>query len=148
MWSLLRSALIWLMVFAMPVQGMAVSTMAICGPVHERMALSPAAADHDRQAVPAQEQSGRTLAPAAAAWTDDAVSVTDDLQAPVTNRFVHLDKFSCSACASCCSMLAMPVGLSLVGEPDVADTAPAALAVGVSTFFAEGPERPPRPRLA
>lgn len=148
MWSLLRCALIWLMVFAMPVQGMAVSTMALCGPVHERMALSPAAADHDGQAVPAQEQSDRTLAPAAAAWPDDARLGTDDLQAPVTNGFGHLDMFSCSACASCCSTLAMPVGLPLVGDPDVADTTPAALAVGVRTFFAEGPERPPRARLA
>ena len=51
----MRSVLIWLMVLAMPVQGMAASTMVFCGPLHERMMLPPAAADHDESAVPEHE---------------------------------------------------------------------------------------------
>ena len=148
MCSIVRSVLIWLMVLAMPVQGMAASTVVFCGPLHERMMLPPAAADHDESAVPEHEHLWRMQAHAATVLPDDSAAAADAAGMPAMNRFTHPGTFSCSACASCCSMLAIPESFASVGEPDLVNTTPAALAVGVQSFVTEGPERPPRSALA
>ena len=44
---LLRIALLWLIALAIPVQGIAAASMAVCGPSHARMALADIAGPHD-----------------------------------------------------------------------------------------------------
>ena len=147
---LVRSALLWLLLFALPLQGFAAATMLTCGPNHHRVAefTRSAAAesqghathgdphhDHDH-AMGAADAGAVTAADGGAAGAGAGASSAHHLD--------KLSKFKCSACASCCIGAALPAAALLF-----ASFAPAAapsffVAVEPVGFFTDGPDRPPR----
>ncbi|HMO44869.1 MAG TPA: hypothetical protein PKB14_02415 [Rubrivivax sp.] len=146
MGSVLRTVLVWIMVLAMPAQGMAASTMLFCGPSHERM-MPGVGADHHEAAVSAAHDHAATPHVADAADLDHAPS-TGEAGLDDDGKFTDLGQFKCSACASCCSMLALPAGFAQLDEPGLADARPTAPVAAVQSHHAEGLERPPRATLA
>lgn len=143
---LIRTLLIWLLVLAVPAQGLAAATMAFCGPNHHggdsastasQLGSNPAEHAHHGDAAPAPEL--EASAPADEAGADDASAIS---------KASHAAQQKCSACASCCSLGAM---LTTVPVIPVADSAPMVFAAVVPTvdpFAADGPDRPPRNVLA
>ncbi|MCW5664090.1 MAG: hypothetical protein KIT35_09665 [Piscinibacter sp.] len=150
-----RAFLVWVMVFAMPVQGMAASMMRFCGPGHVHMgqgaeldAAAPpawvgepghehAAAGHAMHAHTAAHDDDEASRPSAEAGMDGA----EGLLAP------H-GKFSCSACAACCTALALPASFSLPEAAGPALPRQAAASAPVVSHHPDGPDRPPRAVLA
>jgi hypothetical protein len=135
MGSMLRTVLVWIVALAMPVQGLAASTMRFCGSSHERMTQS-AGADH-HEAVTSATHDHAAAAHAANAADPDAAG-----------KFTDLGQFKCSVCAACCSMLALPAGFALVGDPGLANVMSPAPSVVAPSYLSEGLERPPRAILA
>jgi len=151
-----RAFLVWVMVIAMPMQGLAASAMLFCGPSHERMmrglaidAPAPAHAapghasrqGHDHAAPGhAHAMPGDAAAGHFAAHGDDG----DD----GGGLSPHLGKFSCSACAACCAMLALPASFSPPGVVAAAHPMPASSSAAVPSLPPDGLERPPRAILA
>lgn len=150
-----RAFLVWVMVIAMPVQGMAASVMFFCGPSHERMmqgqmadapvspsshaanpGREPAATGHGvhEQAVPAHPVADE---PATDADGNDA-----------TGLFPHHGKFSCSACAACCSALGLPASFVLPTPSIPEHVAPMPTVEPVASHQPDGLDRPPRTVLA
>lgn len=133
--SRFRTALMWLLLLALPLQGFAAATMLNCGPNHHRMLAAATAGStrvHAHAAVDHHEM-------AKVGGGSDLSSVH------------HLDKvtkFKCSACAACCLGAALPTAaIAIVFIPPAAT-----LAVFVSAshvdFLSGGLDRPPRLLLA
>ena len=144
MWKILKTALVWLVVLAVPAQGFAASTMLFCGPMHERMTSAAGAdgsghhhsagtnSDHDHHAA----VSGQ---PASAAPADAAA----DLE-----KADNLAKFSCSACATCCVGAALVASGSVLPLDNPADERIVSASSPNAGFVTGGPQRPPRSFLA
>lgn len=137
--SLVRTLLVWLLVLAVPAQGIAAATMAFCGPGHHggasaRVAVSvPAGHSHhgDSSFVHGLD----------AGASFDAASADEPMD---TEKADHAPQQKCSACASCCSLGAL---LSTVPVVPVAAPEPTVFITAVLTFdavAADGPDRPPR----
>lgn len=146
MHSLLRRVMVWLMVLAMPVQGIAAVTLQHCGPTHERMqaGLSAPRVDdghsHDHAAA-------QPLVVAVDAV--DAGSVDEADRTALPDSAVSPDATaSCSACATCCSALCIPASTVRVAEPPVRSALVQRPAAGAESFVPAGLDRPPRPILA
>lgn len=157
----LRRFLLWVMVLAMPAQGMAASVMLLCGPSHERMmqgrVVDPHSARplHAQAQPPAQALPGPDLAQPAGepgspllhmrgcdgATGDGATGDGGPLAADAA-------EFSCSACAACCSMLAIPARFTLPGRSEPAQRVPLATAVAANSPLPDGLDRPPRATFA
>ncbi|MBA3589791.1 hypothetical protein [Methylibium sp.] len=142
--GVLRIVLAWLLVLALPVQGVAAQAMLFCGPMHSTMAFGSAAptvapTHHDH----ALHEHGAS--PAAAATEAHAHTQEASTQ-PVSSA--EMSSATCSVCASCCSMAAIATALVV---PDALSFSPvytlspfephASLAAG-------GLERPPKLHLA
>lgn len=137
-----RSALMWLLLLALPLQGFAAATMVNCGPNHHRMlaasAVTAPESHHDRTNDHHEHE---------ALLAADA----DDGAEHGPSSVHHLDKltkFKCSACAACCMGAAMPTAALVI-----ASFSPAMMtATFVSTphvdFLSDGLDRPPRLLLA
>ncbi len=141
----LRTAFVWLVLFALPLQGYAAATLLHCGPGHHRavaaaMAAPSGAHEHAMHSDDhAAGHAGADGATASAAVGDDGASLD------------HLDKLSkakCSACASCCVGAALPTA-TLEFAPVAGAVVPTpfvpASRVG---FYTDSPDRPPRLNLA
>jgi hypothetical protein len=160
----IRTLLIWWLALALPAQGVAAATMALCGPNHHgaaQAAPSPRAdaeAAHHGSAVQAldphhaaHDGAGHAGHPGAhhgaphaeAAQADEGPS---SAQAPT--KLKPADSHKCSACASCCSAAALPASAPAVAEPEHGATVFATLEPSVEPFAADGPDRPPRTILA
>jgi hypothetical protein len=130
--SLLRPLLVWLMVLALPLQGLAAATMLNCATAHGAEGATVAAHgdsaphDHDHD----HDHGAMTGAHADAAG--DA----------------HAPDHKCSACAACHASLGLPAALPLLPDFDVAEAHRPVPAIGVSPFLTGGLERPPRSALA
>jgi hypothetical protein len=139
-----RTLLTWLLLLAIPVQGMAAATMAFCGPSHHagasreqpRQGASAAHVHHGSDAPGAHHHRG--AAPPAGAPTDAA--------APAT--LTQADDQKCSACASCCSFSAVPSAALAVPAAALCATRFNAVVPRIDAFTADGPDRPPRSLLA
>lgn len=134
---LLRAALTWLLLVAVPLQGYAAGAMLFCGTAHGWVASAIVNdADHV-QAGHAHDVSAH----------HDAVGDANEHSSPVLT-LGDLAHGACSVCASCCSGAALPAAMIttafaqqqaapfLAGEHAAPDRAPARL------------ERPPRISLA
>lgn len=114
-----RTVLLWLIVLALPVQGLAAPLMLHCAESRGHAAharVNPVAADH--------------AAGAHHAGVPEGAAATSD--------------HSCSACAACCAALALPPGPALPGAPGPGEARRAALATPVMPYLTDGLERPPR----
>ena len=140
-----------LLVLAVPAQGSAAVTMAFCGPNHHGAgqvldAGKAAKADHGT-AHAAHNTAGQQADHGhAKAEHDHGAAVSDD--GAHHAKFVHADKHTCSACASCCSAAAILGAMPVVVAPSATPTVFEPVVPTVDTFAADGPERPPRPVLA
>ena len=160
MGRLIRTLLIWLLVLAVPAQGAAAATMALCGPNHHNG--TPGAAmvhtqasglSHDhRLDHPNGDSSDHVQNSAATHPAHDHNHAVADVpaggEASAPAQGIHAGQHKCSACASCCSVSAMLSPLLAVPVPDVAPTVFRTVVPSVEAFNADGPERPPRIVLA
>ena len=148
---IVRVLLLWVMVIAMPVQGMAASAMLFCGASHERMIQGlgievPAAAsgpvhDHahggpvaDHGVHPHADSNG--LAASLASQSGDAEGAPGFVP--------HHGKFSCSACAACCSVLALPAVFVLPEASGPVHHLHMAPVAPMASHQPDGLDRPPR----
>jgi hypothetical protein len=158
--SWVRIALMWLLAIALPVQGWAAATMFHCGPSHHRMAAQAAAAHdaaphhaegsgpHGIKSHAGQSQPHHGHHPATAA---DVTGLGDDgfQQAGTDHHGLQkLDKFKCSACASCCLGVGLPSTLHILDASVSSGTVAPGMAPARVVFLTAGLERPPRPLLA
>jgi len=125
-----RAFLIWAMVIAMPMQGMAASLMLFCGPSHARMMRGLAADTPAHEHAAAGHDHAAMLAAGSAADAGDAASQQPDL--------------TCSACAACCSVLALPMSFSLPAATGVSHAVQTAPPAPRPSHEPDGLERPPR----
>ncbi|MCL4698178.1 MAG: hypothetical protein KJ023_14165 [Burkholderiaceae bacterium] len=155
MHRVVRAFVVWVMVIAMPAQGLAASSMLSCGPGHEHMARAfalamsaggaghdTAAAAHDKHAHAAPQGSAaghedRAAPHAAAAGAGNDVG---DNAGP----FAPQGGSGCSACADCCSVLALPVDAMLPEPVGPLHPLRAAPAPRVASYPSDTPDRPPR----
>jgi hypothetical protein len=125
----LRSLIVWLLLLALPYQGMAAASMLACAPqplpaqAMHRMHAAPVPPCHQEAAAPGARDEGQ--------------------QTP------HGGSVKCASCAAC----AIFAALLPASVPDLACHAPAAsahafAAGGLPSVCLAQPERPPRPRLA
>ncbi len=163
--GVLRIVLAWLLVLALPVQGVAAQAMLFCGPMQSTVALGSATlpvalADHGHSfhahgapptAAVAEAHEHGALNAHASQHADppnaDPRASAQDASKPASSS-AETSSGTCSVCASCCSMAAIANSLAV---PDTLSFSPvytlspfephASLAAG-------GLERPPKPRLA
>ena len=144
----LRIALMWLLALAVPVQGVAATTMLSCGPNHASAAAT--AAPHDEAPHHAQvgqsphheqqhqQQHGQGHENGHDTAGNDDTGGDDDTGA------VKVATQKCSACASCCTAAMLPATASASLAPVVPDFVAPGLPADVADFLTDGPERPPR----
>ena len=146
-----RAFLVWAMVIAVPVQGMAASAMLFCGTGHQRMMQGPgvdasaAVSGHDGHAAHH------------AATTDHGVHEHPVSGGPVVSESSagsdadggqglspHHGKFGCSACAACFSMLALPASFALPEAASLAQPVRMSPDAAIASHQPDGLDRPPR----
>lgn len=150
-----RAFLVWVMVIAMPVQGMAASAMLFCGPSHERMmrglalgasASAPGhAGDAAHEMVAMDHGAHEPAVSGAPVAREPAVGADSD---GVGSLFPHHGKFSCSACAACCSAPALPASFELPEAVRAAHAIRSSPMAPVASHQPDGLDRPPRAILA
>ncbi len=137
-----RSAVMWLLLLALPLQGFAAATMLNCGPNHHQMweaSIGTPAAAHEHSGHADHQHPMDRADPGPTA----ASSAPDDAGSPV-QQLGDLTQFKCSACAACCMGAALPTAALTFQSP------PPTVAPGVSVlashvgFLTDGPDRPPR----
>jgi hypothetical protein len=138
----IRRFLLWLLMLAIPLQGIAASTMLHCEPSHARQQVAVEAAAHDHalhQAASAAHSHDQHHA--------DAGDTVAHSEAHSPGSADH-QKAKCSVCASCCSGVAIVAAplTTAVAEPHESYTV--FLATDFEPVFVAGPKKPPRPFLA
>ena len=145
---LMRSLLVWLLVLALPAQGLAAATMAFCGAGQHSVETATPAAQHSPSAQ------GHAATGHFAAHDHQAMVPEADgqLQAPADCAESHATPAAkahqCSVCATCCSVGALPSTVLTVPVTAPVATVFATVAASVDFVAADGLERPPRaPRV-
>lgn len=143
--ALARSLLIWLMVLALPTQGLAASVMQHCAPAgppaHSAATAALTMDGHDH--VHAVEHPGHH--PAQAAHGSEGPA-TDG--ANLTHGKATAGTGKCSACAACCPAVGMPPSVSAIPTPPAETQALPLPFIEVDSFVPGGLDRPPRTLLA
>ncbi|MCZ8255486.1 MAG: hypothetical protein ACK5W4_02960 [Inhella sp.] len=136
---LVRTLFVWLLMLAIPAQGMAAATMAFCGPGHHGSASARVASSVSSE----HPHDGGFLAVHGlhTGAVSEATSVDDPLAAKSAG---HVPQQKCSACASCCSFGALFGPAPVVPATEPAPTVFITTAPTVDAFAADGPDRPPR----
>jgi len=134
----LKIAILWLLAFALPMQGFASSAMLDCGTGHQP------ASRHDMHQAQGQQPHHHDQLAASQHHAADA-SQASSSDSPAGDSHHHDGAGKCSACASCClgsaisalpaldPVAPLPAGLETGAQPDQQFTA----------YFPEGLERPP-----
>lgn len=145
---ILRTVLLWVMVFAMPVQGMAASLMTFCGPSHTRM-MQGVEADHaGKSSAHAHDHGEQHPSSVHAALGDGDGSDRDSTFHDGGGLVSVLGQFSCSACAACCSVMGFPANMQFPRQPEFVQAIPSPSIVPVQSHLPDGLDRPPREILA
>lgn len=139
------------MVIAMPVQGMAASAMLFCGPSHERMMQglvreAPAAAQVDvHEHAHGGSAADHGVHPHTDSHGPDASQGHESADADGAQGLMpHHGKFSCSACAACCSVLALPAPFALPEASSPVHPVRMAPVAPIASHQPDGLDRPPR----
>lgn len=119
-----RAFLVWVMVVAMPVQGMAGSAMRFCAHSHELMMQG-------------------LMLEASAPGRDGVVT-----QATAAMDHGAHDRFSCNVCATCCAAWALPARFELPEDLRTVNTCRSSPVAPVSSHLPDRLDRPPRAILA
>lgn len=138
-----KTFLLWLLIAAMPIQGVASVIKASCGPNHH--AISPAvmsvATDHhhaDGQGAHDHGYHGASMAQPDVQKVDSGSDQVSDVQP------FHKTSY-CSACAACCfGATAPPASVSLTPVFSTIHTVVLPPVVSFTGFIPAGLERPPR----
>lgn len=131
----LRRLLCWLVVLAIPAQGIAAARMQHCAAGHERP-RAVRAADHDPAAHHAHHGAAQGAHAPLAAPDGHAPAADGDHAVP--------DGTGCSACAACCAGMGLPAAEVKLSVP-VPEAYAADLRAGaVPPFLTGGLDRPPR----
>lgn len=146
--SFWRSLLVWLMVLALPLQGLAGTAMQHCADQVDRTVQRPVAAA-------AQHEHGPLVGQVVAAAAADGAhhhGAADELEAAALADSQHSSApeadHQCSACAACCSALGLPSRVVPLTPPRVAATSNALPLLTVDSFVPAGLDRPPRSQAA
>lgn len=137
-----RAVLTWLLVLALPAQGLAAATMLHCGPSHHRQAVIELSASADAHDHASHGHSGRHGAAASTGALDEAQS------AQASAGSGDLIQAKCSACANCCSALAILSAAPVIAEPHPAVVRFPVWQQHLQPVDLTGLKRPPRPFLA
>lgn len=130
----------WLLLLALPLQGLAAASMIHCGPNHHRM-LATATFAHGE--APGHTTSAAHAHPHEMALADDHAGAKSS-GAPSVQQLDKLMKFKCSACAACCMGAALPTA-ALTFEPFPPLMTPDSFVPTTHVgFVTDGPDRPPR----
>lgn len=137
--SCVRALLLWCMVIALPVQGFAAPLMLICGASHPRLVAvvsgqPQASIPAPAHAAPDATSPEHAMAPCHGPMAGEAADAAPSL---------HGD-FSCSACAVCGAVLALPAPMVLPAEPDTVRAFAASPAGPVRSHHPDILDRPPR----
>jgi hypothetical protein len=133
----MRIVAAWLLALALPVQGIAATTMFACGPGHDASAghapsaLHHGAIEHESHDHAGHAADGHPMDPVHASGEDASG-----------------DAGTCSACASCCLGAAIPQARIDADVAVASSTQASDLGFAAVAFLTNGPERPPRPFLA
>ncbi len=145
----LRITLMWLIALAVPIQGSAAVTMFGCGPGHHGGMGSFQTALPDEHAQDADHHSHGAVAEEGAGHHHDGDLAHDHSHSPKAQGTVHkVVKGNCTPCASCCVVAALPATPIQFEPVPLVDFFVVSAQSGVSSFLADGLERPPRSFLA
>lgn len=143
--SLIRTLLIWLLMLAIPAQGVAAATMAFCGPKHHG---GGAAAMADRAATTIQAHADHEATAAHEHLRFDASApALDEPGVSAEAKVRSSDQHKCNVCGACCSTGALMGALPILPAADAASASFCSVVATVDPFAADGPDRPPRNRL-
>lgn len=148
----LRITLMWLIAIAIPVQGSAAVTMFGCGPGHHDMGSSQVAMANET-AQDAGHHSHEAVAEEVESHDHDGAAPQDRPHSLKTHGTTHgtaqkVAKGNCTPCASCCVVAALPATVIRLEAVPLVDAFVLSVPSGVSSFLADGLERPPRPFFA
>lgn len=139
------------MVIAMPLQGMAASAMLFCGPSHQRMLqalvleLPAAAAGHVHGHAHGASAAAHGVHMHGDAHGPHASPSLQSAEADGAHGLMpHHGKFSCSACAACCSVLALPAPFALPEASRPVHAVQMAPVAPITSHQPDGLDRPPR----
>jgi hypothetical protein len=143
-----KTFLLWLLIAALPVQGMAAVVKASCGPTrHESLPIAMHSdAHHHHSSAAAHHHDSDTASDSAAAFHQhEASSVADQ-----ATDSPHLDKSSsCSACAACCfGAVALPSSVDWTPVFSSSKAEVISAVISFTGFIPAGLERPPKPLFA
>jgi hypothetical protein len=141
----IRLVFAFLLVAALPLQGIAAVTMTLCGSGQSAHHADSPAPSHGVMAADQHADHGMHHHQHASA------ALADDDQAALHSPRVGPDKQSqskCSVCASCCSAAAVPSAAVAFDSVVMAEFFAPAASTGAPAFLTAGLERPPRPFLA
>ncbi len=146
-----RALLVWCLALAIPVQGIAAAAMQHCGAMHSQQQQQAAVALSDHHAGHAHAHRAHGLAADGHGHHGPAepgvTGAHSDLQ-PNALGATDLAKSKCSACASCCSAVALLGVMPSVEVVRQHATRYPPLSSKFEPIVVAGPERPPRPFLA
>jgi hypothetical protein len=149
----MRTILVWVLALALPLQGVAASTMLHCGPSHARMTQGPGLESAARvesgthEGHSARSSTGHSRVERAqpdSHHSEHARVIAQHDSASDGASLSYHGKVSCSACAVCCSAVVMS---GPVAMPDLArgvHTLNAASEALGASYMPDGLDKPPR----
>ena len=146
MWRAFRITLMWLVAFAVPVQGYAAVAMFGCGPGHHGIGGLPsqvAFADVHDATVPQHSHEAHAEM-AGEHHHDDSAEPKHVHLLKAHGTSGKVGKGSCTPCASCCVVAALPATMIVFKAVPLVDFFMPLAPRGLASFLTEGPERPPR----
>jgi hypothetical protein len=151
-----RFCLVWLMVLAVPMQGMAGVAMQHCARSagqtdHAAVVEAPHAHTPTQRPVHRHDAADPAAAAQASGHVQGANSVSTDQAGAAGGHVKALAAeggHHCSACAACCAALGMPTWVTPLPLPTVAAATDPLPLVTIQSFVPAGLDRPPRIPLA
>jgi hypothetical protein len=134
----LRAVLSCVLAAALPIQGVAATTMLHCGQDGQRAAHTHAGAHAQAFARPMASSSNHVRH-----HEMKSADAPRDAGRPIAAA-----KSGCSVCASCCIATALPAAIHAFEAKAPAESFAPVRALVAPVFLTGGPERPPRPLLA
>jgi len=130
----LKISLLWLLIAALPLQGIAAATKNFCGPEHHEMM------SHE------DDVSFNAVMPQDHGEHDHMMMAETNTSPDQAPKSPHPHKHSvCSSCASCCvGAVAPPITLNQFCPPSLSESVYVIAAPTFVGFIPAGPERPPR----
>lgn len=145
----LRITLMWLIALAVPIQGSAAVTMFGCGPGHHGGMASSQTAMSDEHGPETDLHPHGAASQEVETHRHEAGASVDHSHVTKASGAAHKTaKGNCTPCASCCVVAALPATVIQSEPVPLADFFVPVAHIGVSSFLADGLERPPRLALA